>query len=195
MIFQSTLSVWRATLSSTTVRPTPSTFQSTLSVWRATLKSGKSFSRTCYFNPRSPCGERRITKVITAATDEISIHALRVESDLTSLSMFSTCVCDFNPRSPCGERQGFTKSPAETYAFQSTLSVWRATYICFVLVQQDKFQSTLSVWRATHIVAILKAAKGLFQSTLSVWRATVTQLICLYNQINFNPRSPCGERL
>ena len=56
------------------------------------------------FNPRSPCGERRIGVSIQQMTTLISIHAPRVGSDsLTGL-------CDrarryFNPRSPCGERR------------------------------------------------------------------------------------------
>ena len=35
---------------------------------------------------------------------------------------------------------------------------------------------------------------GAFQSTLSLRRATVTQIISAARLVNFNPRSPCGER-
>ena len=33
-----------------------------------------------------------------------------------------------------------------------------------------------------------------FQSTLSVWRATAVLPLRSHHQVNFNPRSPCGER-
>ena len=58
----------------------------------------------CYFNPRSPCGERRIS----------AFHGL--------------CADHFNPRSPCGERRrirGGRNIPCQI--FQSTLPVWGAT--------------------------------------------------------------------
>ena len=57
-----------------------------------------------YFNPRSPCGERRLGDCIACLTCAISIHALRVESD--------------------SNRRGYSR---DTMTFQSTLSVWRAT--------------------------------------------------------------------
>ena len=79
-----------------------------------------------YFNPRSPCGERRFTAsemvrikefqstlpVRGATTIDtevlsfviISIHAPRAGSDaLEGLCFRRTCY--FNPRSPCGERR------------------------------------------------------------------------------------------
>ena len=102
ILFQSTLSVWRATgrynplcmriaisihalrvesdKRNGTVFTKPLLFQSTLSVWRAT---------------RTTCGASFPTF--------ISIHALRVESDLRAVLIRSTNHY-FNPRSPCGER-------------------------------------------------------------------------------------------
>ena len=79
-------------------------FQSTLSVWRATQLALIPFAcpkyfnprspcgeRPCYkwpvddfcnhFNPRSPCGERPSTFTVIGDVTDISIHALRVESD------------------------------------------------------------------------------------------------------------------
>ena len=79
------------------------------------------------FNPRSPCGERRLRWHRQLHLPGISIHALLAESD--HLWAFAECaifrfqstlslrratfairrVCygnrNFNPRSPCGERQ------------------------------------------------------------------------------------------
>ena len=44
--------------------------------------------------------------------------------------------------------------------------------------------------RARKVLANLRK----FQSTLPVWGATLLVDICRRNNINFNPRSPCGER-
>ena len=56
-----------------------------------------------HFNPRSPHGERRVSRVGFYAVNRISIHAPRTGSDQRI-----PCLCDdavyFNPRSPHGER-------------------------------------------------------------------------------------------
>ena len=58
-------------------------FLSTLSLRRATLAgpSGPAFLYNFY--PRSPCGERQLWDAPEMPTQEISIHALLAESDLT----------------------------------------------------------------------------------------------------------------
>ena len=50
------------------------------------------------FNPRSPCGERRVGLVLVFDVD-ISIHALHEESD-SARSRRSCRTANFNPRSP-----------------------------------------------------------------------------------------------
>ena len=101
-------------------------FQSTLPVWGATDDAVNTYqavvisihaprvgsdrrepherNKPVYFNPRSPCGERRTTNGWWTWLPPISIHAPRVGSDLSAV-----------------ERQ---KALAE---FQSTLPVWGAT--------------------------------------------------------------------
>ena len=79
-------------------------FQSTLPVWGATRPTGlRHKGATTYFNPRSPCGERRRCPAVSERTDSISIHAPRVESDWKFPFPFPVTF-HFNPRSPCGER-------------------------------------------------------------------------------------------
>ena len=78
----------------------------------------------------------------------------------------------FNPRSPCGERLISPFALAFLVIFQSTLSVWRATYVIKCRMKQAVFQSTLSVWRATLVANSCELNGHKFQSTLSVWRAT-----------------------
>ena len=57
-----------------------------------------------------------------------------------------------------------------------------------------EFQSTLPVWGAT-LIAIVDAPYTQFQSTLPVWGATCGQRTQPRRRDDFNPRSPCGERL
>ena len=56
------------------------------------------------------------------------------------------------------------------------------------------FQSTLPVWGATCYSTGLISAETLFQSTLPVWGATNPKSTTIPSTVNFNPRSPCGER-
>ena len=124
----------------------------------------------------------------------ISIHAPRAGSDQlsavcsrTKLSFQSTlpvrgatyeCAflpqtnSHFNPRSPCGERLAACACAAPAVAFQSTLPVRGATLRwCKRAGGKQIFQSTLPVRGATRFRAAVDTAG-----------------------IDFNPRSPCGER-
>ena len=58
--------------------------------------------RVCYFNPRSPHGERPEDAPKEAVTT-ISIHAPRTGSDVSAIFSLLQLI-DFNPRSPHGER-------------------------------------------------------------------------------------------
>ena len=80
-------------------------FQSTLPVWGATFL--RRLPNRCHkhINPRSPCGERRLSE--------------------TPYAMLS----DFNPLSPCGERRITSPFARAALQFQSTLPVWGATII------------------------------------------------------------------
>ena len=57
-----------------------------------------------HFNPRSPCGERRILRRRSLQPCIISIHAPRVGSDRFP-DFYKMISSYFNPRSPCGERR------------------------------------------------------------------------------------------
>ena len=109
LVFQLTLPVWGATLSST-VFDTESVFQLTLPVWGATnaLHDGTS--------PR-----------------QISTHAPRVGSD-RSVTLSGVEADDFNSRSPCGERPRPPACSMLIASFQLTLPVWGAT--SFVRIQR-----------------------------------------------------------
>ena len=150
-------------------------------------------SRPTYFNPRSPCGER-----------------LR--------SAPSCCRPDyFNPRSPCGERPERPHNLHDNLRFQSTLPLRGTTgYSCAPVQPQRYFNprspcgerpqdssqhprpmpisihAPLAGNDADHLVghcifsiSIHAPLAGNDGISWSNW----TRII------NFNPRSPCGERL
>ena len=78
----------------------------------------------------------------------------------------------FNPRSPCGERRMRTLNTNQTQAFQSTLPVWGATNGR----KPKKTKGEISI----HAPRV-----GSDRSVMPDSSAT----------LDFNPRSPCGERL
>ena len=148
-------------------------FQSTLPVWGATNSMSASPVLSGYFNPRSPCGERRPVFACKFAhlnfnprspcgerlsrcfqrthTTMISIHAPRVGSDRPVMQP-SPCPLYFNPRSPCGERL-----QAGIQAFN--LADFNPRSPCGERLRKinaeptpEKFQSTLPVWGATRDV-------------------------------------------
>ena len=102
----------------------------------------------------------------------ISIHALREESDPSRTNETYMLISHFNPRSPWGERLGQ----------------------CGI----DFISISISI----HALGVVSDVTGLlatilqtlFQSTLSVRRATITACTEVAIIINFNPRSPWGER-
>ena len=122
------------------------------------------------FYPRSPCGERHQTTTNTSTTEAISIHALLAESDGSHPANVA-----------CSNR------------FLSTLSLRRATCNPVITTPKTKFLSTLSLRRATAALGVALAC-WIFLSTLSLRRATWLELFLYYQDNNFYPRSPCGER-
>ena len=168
--FQSTLPVWGATLNAET-RGNFGVFQSTLPVWGATLdfdgktqrfsisihaprvgsdtRAAAASTSSHYFNPRSPCGERRSRPVV---------HVGR---------------CNFNPRSPCGERRPRRSRRLMQRLFQSTLPVWGATRCRPHCWTTARYFNPRSPCGERRIYIGAAAAALIFQSTLPVWGATL----------------------
>ena len=134
--FLSTLSLRRATATNSLAHAPP---QISIHALLAESDSQQSpgTTRTTYFYPRSPCGERQSSIEEVSKYVVISIHALLAESDDTSgetrrifrafLSTLSLrratdstntnlgCHRDFYPRSPCGERHTWQRGSRITY--------------------------------------------------------------------------------
>ena len=129
------------------------------------------FPRICYFNPRSPHGERPAAEAEQAKT-----------------------YIDFNPRSPHGERQRsdfltMTKVQISIHALLTESDLTDE----FSSPDGRRFQSTLSSRRATMNIALRTSLPSNFNprsphgERRAIWCPTGTPR-------NFNPRSPHGER-
>ena len=168
-------------------------FQSTLPVWGATgaairmvdnvvisihaprvgsdTRTPVRWTRPENFNPRSPCGERPLSRQLGDCCCEfqstlpvwgatigqrlpcpdatISIHAPRVGSDPVP-TMRPTVITNFNPRSPCGERHRSTwrENPSPSISIHAP-RVGSDISAAIVFRSTFRFQSTLRVWGAT----------------------------------------------
>ena len=164
-------------------------FQSTLSLRRATPGDRRGGGRRCI----------SIHALLAESDDEaigsrlyemsISIHALLAESDIGSYSRFAG-ESNFNPRSPCGERPGQVLTKTSTGEIS----------IHALLAESDHgpghhvggivpIQSTLSLRRATPAYKTWSTKPSPCgerpRPRPPRWR----------HRPDFNPRSPCGERL
>ncbi len=158
-------------------------FQSPSSVWRTTWTPCPGRSTIPNFNPRPPCGGRRLTAPYPYWGSAISIHVLRVEDDVYHL-----------------------ESESYIQLFQSTSSVWRTTAadywglaVCSISihvlrVEDDAWRCTCQTsprhfnprppcgGRLADLYGI--SVREIFQSTSSVWRTTkmetaVSELIAI----------------
>ena len=169
ILFLSTLSLRRATIMIITICIALK-FLSTLSLRRATQEQTATCICSCYFYPRSPCGERLVASRYTRGIDRfLSTLSLRRATHCQLPQMLSS-------------------------VFLSTLSLRRATQaICSVIDFPLEFLSTLSLRRATRNVIDPDRDNGHFypRSPCGERRGMLTYFA---SARNFYPRSPCGER-
>ena len=123
------------------------------------------------FYPRSPCGERQAANGLADAPPEISIHALLAESDCRKIVAGLRSHTHFYPRSPCGER-----------------------------LPLDEFQD-LAPDISIHALLAESDARSLLNSPNSqisihalLAESDIISLMIIFEELNFYPRSPCGER-
>ena len=147
-------------------------FQSTLPVWGATFGGAHLVNGS-----------------------HISIHAPRVGSDHQFRLQNSTRP-DFNPRSPCGERRFLPDQedgPAQNFNPRSPCGERLDT--ARAVLPAEGFQSTLPVWGAT--VPLQPVVFPLFVISIHAPRVGSDHAAPQQrpSRADFNPRSPCGERL
>ena len=171
-----------------------SLFQSTLPMRGATICATFWAAERFYFNPRSPCGERRFLDRYIRACIGISIHAPHAGSDyhVGSVEYTDTIsihaphagsdVCraeppeqrhHFNPRSPCGERLAQCRK----------CTAYRSISIHAPHAGSDP----------TWIPPILPFTRY-FNPRSPCGERPALPPASGRSMGNFNPRSPCGER-
>ena len=123
---------------------------------------------------------------------------------------------DFNPRSPCGERPGDPGAVSVTIAFQSTLSLRRATGqlrrlfidLCIsihALLAESDFSRVQKAHRRRYFNPRSPCGERpqsyggrRFRVHISIHALLAESDRCIEERrgvyVNFNPRSPCGER-
>ena len=133
------------------------------------------------------CGCRKRGHVLC-----ISIHAPRAGSDSICSSLMPIPL-NFNPRSPCGERLYIYAPSICASLFQSTLPVRGATSASAERSTLLTFQSTLPVRGATLMLHVLYTREAI---SIHAPRAGSDGMPSTRSRkaLNFNPRSPCGER-
>ena len=103
---------------------------------------------TAYFNPRSPCGERRRDAWTESFWYGISIHAPHVGSDkVCRRSVQMRAISSHAPRA--GSDASIARLRRKMPRFQSTLPVRGATLATCRRCSTKRFQSTLPMWGAT----------------------------------------------
>ena len=146
-----------------------------------------------HFNPRSPWGERLWQGLGILRSSPISIHAPRGGSD----AAFRTSGWNrlyFNPRSPWGERL-HSGGLNHEYQHFNPRSPWGERLQGFRQNKViDEFQSTLPVGGATVFLSANAWSIGI---SIHAPRggSDMAMLGNVKTQLNFNPRSPWGERL
>ena len=139
-----------------------------------------------HFNPRSPCGERPVLFQHLCGIVGISIHAPRVGSDQEQRISHAKWHISIHAPRVGSDRERFNRFVVAP-VFQSTLPVWGATILSNTFEHPTIFQSTLPVWGATRPCAVQTARPRGFQSTLPVWGATSAWLHhCISSQISIH---------
>ena len=152
-------------------------------------------SHPIHFNPRSPCGERRLkpepSSSLPVFQSALPLRGATCHTRSTPLSLW-----DFNPRSPCGERLYSWGASASTFLFQSALPLRGATPWMMI---------PAFALSAISIRAPLAGSDNARTSCTSSCRYFNPRSPCGERRVHapqeqryrcdFNPRSPCGERL
>ena len=156
------------------------------------LTSLKAYAGVCYFNPRSPCGERLDFGLPPDADPEFQ-STLPLRGATKSSMTLCTAIDYFNPRSPCGERRADWRVGYGIPVFQSTLPLRGATSMLPLWGGIVVFQSTLPLRGATaidiHRVAFIEISIHAPLAGSDPRRRGPRT-----GPAHFNPRSPCGER-
>ena len=170
------------------------TFLSTLSLRRATALRFVALYFCIDFYPRSPCGERPYTRTQSQSLSAF-LSTLSLRRATISYQYVSSDFWDFYPRSPCGERlndaiNGCNPDFISIHALLAESDVWGDS----MLMRWYTFLSTLSLRRATtYANGVAEAVDISIHALLA--ESDPAPPLYKRHELDFYPRSPCGERL
>ena len=147
-------------------------FQSTPSVWRATLGTPSLSGFASDFNPRPPCGGRLLKPCKCVKFHDISIHALRVEGDVNRFRRTRQESSYFNPRPPCGGRLSAGNNRPSRDNFNPRPPCGGRLLIRPLDARAGHYFNPRPPCGGRLSEASMCPVSRLFQSTPSVWRAT-----------------------
>ncbi len=171
---------------------------------------------TTNFDPRSPCGERPFDVGRPVGCSDISIHAPLAGSDWSlsfrelfdgisihaplagsdNMSDVTITMCPhFDPRSPCGERPEWWTAEDDKTTFRSTLPLRGATTLCRELA----WVRDISIHAPLAGSDFSRVAPNGNATFISIHAPLAGSDLAIHNpafhRADFDPRSPCGERL
>ena len=169
-------------------------FLSTPSARRATYEIVNIKKEQIYFYPRPPRGGRRMTALLKACMEKISIHALREEGDFAAL-LVSVLLVHFYPRPPRGGRPKIVvQDNIRNHISIHALREEGDPKACrFLNCQSNFYPRPPRGGRLLHGRSIVQRGQS-FLSTPSARRATFFDHFLTLYQINFYPRPPRGGR-
>ena len=145
-----------------------------------------------YFNPRSPCGERRHTRA-TVLASALFQSTLPMRGATICREKIRRALLYFNPRSPCGERRFHGKVCAGLGQFQSTLPMRGATGGAGGLVNLHTISIHAPHAGSDHRRVEQHTGEDYFNPRSPCGERPLHGSVA-WCENNFNPRSPCGER-
>ena len=145
------------------------------------------------FNPRTPCGVRRLNIHADTMVRPISIHAPRAGCDGPDVCKRCGRQSEFNPRTPCGVRPLKPIVRRFNLRFQSTHPVRGATRGECALGRRGRISIHAPRAGCDSVRAAVHPWRGI---SIHAPRAGCDKKLNARPQImyDFNPRTPCGVR-
>ena len=172
--------------------------------------------RRSNFNPHSPCGERPIGGFEHFVPAEISIHTPLAGSDYScSSDAFSGMIfqstlplrgatpsnavksasSDFNPHSPCGERLAFKQSLLLFRSYFNPHSPCGERPYGLIIVSTTDLISIHTPLAGSDTTTPACNASSDISIHTPLAGSDRMMTVSIRSVTNFNPHSPCGERL
>ena len=190
--FQSTHPVWGATRDGQLIPKVVIHFNPRTPCGVRRVSTSIRFPSWSYFNPRTPCGVRHAWPATGQTRYSISIHAPRVGCD-DGWAMCPQCGKDFNPRTPCGVRHRRTGLGRGDCHFNPRTPCGVRLYSGWIIkrgfkisIHAPRVGCDWKMWK------VIKRQCYFNPRTPCGVRPQASLTASIFS--NFNPRTPCGVR-